>query len=95
METGLWKKPSALLAMGVPLVALGVVLGHVAVYGLVHEADEGAAAHMWQLLMVAEAALVIYFARQWVPRARKQALRVLAAVGSVMLANLAAVYFLT
>ena len=95
MGTSVWRKPSALLAMGVPLVALGVVLGHVAVYGLVHEADEGAAAHAWQLLMVAEAVLVVVFARRWLPRARTATLRVLAVVAGVMLANMAAVFFLT
>ncbi len=95
METGIWKKPMALLAIGVPAAALCVVLGHVALYGLAHEADEGAAAHMWQLLMVAEAALVVVFTRRWLPRARTAALRVLAVVAGVMLANMAAVYFLT
>lgn len=95
MKTSVWGKPSALLAVGVPLAALCVVVGHVAVYGLVHEADEGAAAHTWQLLMLIEAVLVIYFAQHWLPRARRAAWRVLAVVGGVILANLAAVYFLT
>ncbi len=95
METSVWRKPSALLALAVPVAALCVVLGHVALYGLVHEADEGATAHAWQLLMVAEAALVVVFARRWLPRARAATLRVLAVVAGVMLANMAAVYFLT
>ena len=34
------------------LAALALVLGHAAVFGIVHEADEGAAAHVWQILMV-------------------------------------------
>jgi hypothetical protein len=95
METSVWKKPSAMLTMAVPAAALCMVLGHVALYGLVREADEGAAAHTWQLLMVAEAVLVVVFARRWLPRARTATLRVLAVVAGVMLVNLAAVYFLT
>ena len=95
MVTSVWRKPSALLTMGVPLAALCVVLGHVALYGVAHQADEGAAAHSWQLLMVAEAVLVVVFARRWLPRARTATLRVLAVVAGVMLANMAAVFFLT
>jgi len=45
------KLPSAFLPLAMSLTALGLVLGHVAIYGVVHEADEGAAAHLWQLLM--------------------------------------------
>jgi len=45
------KQASAWLPLGMSLAALALVLGHAAVYGVVHEADEGAAAHIWQILM--------------------------------------------
>jgi hypothetical protein len=45
------KKPSAFVPMTMSLTALAVVLGNIAMFGVVHEADEGAAAHLWQLLM--------------------------------------------
>src|SRR6185369_8587749 len=42
------------------------------------EADEGTAAHLWQLLMVGQVPLVAYFALIWLPRSPGKALRVLA-----------------
>ena len=72
------KQPSALLPIAMSIVALALVLGHVAVFGVVHEADEGTAAHLWQLLMAGQAPVVAYFALKWLPRAPGQALRVLA-----------------
>jgi hypothetical protein len=37
-------RPSAFLPIAMSLTALAVVLGHIAMYGVVREADEGAAA---------------------------------------------------
>ena len=33
------------------VAALALVLGHVAIFGTARQADEGTAAHLWQLLM--------------------------------------------
>ena len=41
--------------LALALAALAVVLGHIALFGVVREADEGAAAHIWQLLMAGQA----------------------------------------
>ena len=38
--------------------ALALVLGHAAIFGIVHEADEGTAAHIFQLLMVGQVPFV-------------------------------------
>ena len=89
------KLPSAFLPLAMSLIALGVVLGHVAVYGLVHEADEGAAAHIWQLLMAGQIPIVAFFAIKWLPRAPMPSLRVLALQAGGVLASCAAVFFLT
>jgi hypothetical protein len=51
----LTKQPSAFLPLAMSLTALAVVLGHVAICGVVHEPDEGATAHIWQLLMAGDA----------------------------------------
>jgi hypothetical protein len=77
------------------LIALASVLGHVAIYGIVHELDEGAVAHIWQLLMAGHLPVVLYFAVRWLPRATRQTLLVLAMLAAAWLANLAAVFFLT
>ena len=62
------KHPSAYLPIAMSLAALGLVLGHAAVYGIVHEADEGAAAHIFQILMVAQVPIVAIFVIKWLPR---------------------------
>lgn len=90
-----WKLPSAFLPFAMSLVALAVVLGSVARFGIVHEADEGAAAHIWQLLMAGQVPLVAFFAIKWLPRAPRQALRILALQLGAALASFAAVFFLT
>lgn len=47
------KQPSALLPIAISLAGLALVLGHAAICGVVHEADEGAAANIFQILMIA------------------------------------------
>ena len=89
------KSPSALAPLVIALAALGLVLGHAAIYGVAHEVDEGAAAHIWQLLMVLQVPLVLFFLARWLPRRPKGALVVLGLLGLTWLANFAAVYFLT
>ena len=77
------------------LAALALVLVHFARVGVVHEADEGTEAHLFQLLMVAQVPVVVFFAFKWLPRLPKQALLVLALQACAGLAALAAVYWLT
>ena len=64
-------------------------------YGVVHEADEGTAAHIFQLLMAAQIPIVAFFSIQWLPRAPKQALLILALQAAAGLAAFAGVFFLT
>ena len=47
------------------------------VAGTAPQADEGAAAHIWQLLMILELPLVAVFAIRWLPEAPRQAVLVL------------------
>ena len=89
------KKPSAFLPVAMSLTGLALVLGHVAMFGIVHEADEGTPAHLWQLLMAGQVPIIIFFAIEWLPRAPRQALQVLALQAGAALASLAAVFFLT
>ncbi len=77
------------------LAALAMVLGHAAIFGIVHEADEGAAAHIFQLLMAAQIPVVAFFAIKWLPRAPRQTLQVLALQAGAGLAAIVAVVFLT
>jgi hypothetical protein len=90
----LTKQPSALLPLAMSLTALAVVLGHVAIYGVVHEADEGAAAHIWQLLMAGQVPIVAFYAIKWLPRTPRTALQVLGVQVAAALGALAPVYLL-
>jgi len=78
MRQSLMKQPSASLPIAMSLMALVLVLGHAALFGIVHETDEGTAAHVFQLLMVAQLPLVAFFAFKWLPKRPSQARKVLA-----------------
>jgi hypothetical protein len=93
-------KPSAFVPLAMSLTALamlgtayvlGLATGH---GGLVREPDEGATAHLWQLLMAGQLPVLAFFAIKWLPRAPKQTLCVLALQAAAALAALAPVYFL-
>jgi len=88
------RKPSAFLPMAMSLAALAIVLFHLAFFGAAREADEGAAAHLWQILMAAQLPLLVFFAVRWLPRSPKQAVQVMALQAGAVVAALAPVYFL-
>ena len=77
MSFSMLRRPTAIVPLAMSFVALAVVLVHYAAYGVAREADEGAAAHLWQLLMAAQLPILGFFAAIWLPRAPKQALLVL------------------
>ena len=89
------KQPSAFLPIAMSLAAVIMVLVHFAIYGIVHETDEGAAAHIFQILMVAQLPIIAFFAIKWLPLAPKQALYVLALQAGAGIAAFAAVFFFT
>jgi hypothetical protein len=88
------KQPSAFLPVAMSFAALAMVLAHVVMFGVVREADEGTAAHIFQLLMAAQVPVVAFFAVKWLPRTPRQALQVLALQVGAALAALAPVFFL-
>ena len=73
------KHPAAWLPLAMSLTALATVLGSVATYGVVHEADEGAStAHIFQLLIALQTPLVLFIALKWLPKTPRPAFSVLA-----------------
>ena len=88
------RQPSAFLPLAMSLTALAAVLSNVAMFGVVREADEGAAAHIWQLLMAGQMPVLAFFAIKWLPRAPRQTLYVLALQAGAALASMAPVFFL-
>ena len=88
------KQPSALIPLAMSCAALAIVLGHIAMSGVGREADEGTAAHLWQLLMAGQLPVVAFFAIKWLPRSPRQALLVLGLQAGAALAALAPVFLL-
>ena len=88
------KRPSAFLPVVMSLVALATVWLFLAVHGTAPQADEGAAAHVWQLLMAAQIPLVLFFAIKWLPQAPRQAGLILALQIGAALAAMAPVFLL-
>jgi hypothetical protein len=94
MNAGTFARPSAWLPIAMSLAAFATVLGHVIFFGAAQETDEGAAAHIFQLLMVGQLPVIAFFAINWLQRAPKQALLVLALqVVAVAVAFLPVWYF--
>lgn len=88
------RRPSAFLPLAMSLIALSVVLGSIAIFGVVREPDEGACAHIWQLLMAGQLPVLAFFAVKWLPRAPRAAWPVLGLQAMAALASIAPVYFL-
>lgn len=88
------KRPSALIPLAMSVAALSLVLGHIAIFGVAREADEGAAAHLWQLLMAGQIPVIAFFAITWLPRNPRQAALVLGLQAVAGLAAAAPVFLL-
>jgi hypothetical protein len=77
-NNSLFKQPSAWIPLAMSLVALAMILGYVAVFGIVQNEDEGAPARIFQLIMLAQVPIAGYFAVKWLPKRPMQTLMVLA-----------------
>lgn len=78
MSASLYTRPSASTPILMSLAALAVVVGQLAFFGSARQADEGAAAHLFQLLIVGQLPIMAFFAYKWLQRAPRRALLVLA-----------------
>ena len=94
MNVSPMKQPRASLRRAMSLAALVTVLSHLAIFGIAREADEGASAHIWQLLMAGQLPVVAFYAVKGLPRAPGRTLWVLGVQVGAALAALAPVYAL-
>jgi len=94
VNLALLKRPTALIPVAMSIAALGLVIAHVVIYCTAHQADEGAAAHLWQLLMAGQLPVIAFFAIRWLPRTPGQALLVLGLQAVAMLAAATPVFVL-
>jgi hypothetical protein len=77
MNNALLTRPSALVPVGMSLAALAIVVTYAALFGTARQADEGTAAHVWQLLMAGQVPVIAFFAVRWVPARPKPGLAIL------------------
>jgi hypothetical protein len=77
MTLSTFKVPSGWLPIAMSMAALTLVVAQFLIVGIHREADEGAAAHLWQLLMAGQVPLIAWFAFRWLPRVPRQAIPVL------------------
>jgi hypothetical protein len=73
------RRPTAWLPFLISIVALAFVDGYAATSGGAAHQEEHAPARTFQLLMLAEAILVVVFAARWLPKAPKRAAQIVAA----------------
>jgi hypothetical protein len=78
MDPALLRRTSALIPLAMSVGALATVIGHAAMFSTARQADEGTAAHIWQLLMAGQVPAIAFFVIKWLPVAPRQALLVLA-----------------
>jgi hypothetical protein len=69
------------------ITALAAVLGHIWTSGVAPQPDEGTGAHIWQLMMVGQAPMILFYSVKWLPRMPRVAMAVLAAqIGAAFVA---------
>ena len=88
------RQPSAFIPIAMSTAALGTVLFHIVTVGTAPQPDEGAAAHIWQLLMAGQIPAVLFYAVKSLPGAPKTALPILALQVGAALAAVAPIYLL-
>jgi len=93
MNKSIFKIPSAILPPVMSLLALVVVLIHLVTSGTVPEADEGTAAHVFQLLLAGQAPIVAFFAIRWLPRQPAEAMMMMGLQALAALLALAPLMF--
>jgi len=94
MKPALLKQPSAFVPVAMSITALSIVIAYAAIFGLAPQTDEGAAAHLWQLLMAGQFPFILYFAVKWLPKAPKQGAIVLALQAGAALSAMFPVWWL-
>jgi len=91
MKQTLFRIPSAIIPLLMSGVALATVVIHLLTSSATHPTDEGAAAHVFQLLFAGQAPIVAFFAMKWLPRQPSQALFVMSMQAAAALLALAPV----
>ena len=89
------RNPTVFLPLAMSLLALGMVLVHFTIFGIVKETDEGTAAHIFQLLMVGQFPIVAFLAFRWFAISPRQTFFFIVFQVVAALAAIITVFFLT
>ncbi len=90
----MFNRPSAFVPVLMSVAALALVLVSVFIFGVAHESDEGAVAHLWQILIAGQLPVVAFFVIRWLRQAPRLAFPVLGLQALAFVAAVAPVYFL-
>lgn len=86
--------PSAFLPLAISFAAFVTVLTFLSLHGPAPQSDEGAAAHIWQILMAVQVPIVAFFALKWVRRFPRRAAPIFGLQIAAALAAMAPVFLL-
>jgi hypothetical protein len=89
----LLKRPTGFLPLAISLGFLVPLLFGIAQGTLVRQADEGTAAHLFELLMPLQFVVIVWFAGSWLPKRPRAAVQVLF-LQSLPFAGVLAIVFL-
>jgi hypothetical protein len=87
------KKPSAFLPIAMSLIVIIVGFSEGARTGFVRQADEGTAAHIFQILMPLQLPIMAFFVIKWLPQAPKPVTMIVLVQIVAALVVLAPVFF--
>src|SRR3954465_12741042 len=88
------KHPNAFLPVVMSLGAIAAILLFISLHGTGPQADEGAEAHIWQLLMAGQLPIVLFFLIKWLPQSPYEVAVVLTLQIVAALAAIVPVYLL-
>ena len=91
MPYSMFRNASAAIPLGMSAGAFITVLVHIISLGASPSADEGTAAHLFQILLAGQAPFVAFFALKWLPRMPSEAMLVIAMQAAAALIALAPV----
>ena len=74
----LLRRPSAFIPVAMSIAAIALIVSYIALFGTERQADEGTAAHLWQLLMAGQVPIIAVFAIKWLPETPRHALPIIA-----------------
>ncbi|MBV9241403.1 MAG: hypothetical protein JO314_05275 [Acidobacteria bacterium] len=77
MQPKILNRPSSIIPIGMSALMIAVILWHFVRFGLVHQTDEGTAAHIFQILMPLQIPVIGCFAVRWLPVDPRWAAKVL------------------